>query len=67
VRENEPFGGSIVPLNQYRKNSQVRSLMLEFNRAILTDEKTGGLKADGEKLLRGIRKLVQDLKGKAGK
>lgn len=32
VSENEPFKGSIVPLSMYKKDSRVKSLMIEINK-----------------------------------
>jgi N-formylglutamate amidohydrolase len=34
---NEPYAGSIVPLNFYQKNNKVKSIMLEVNRNLYMD------------------------------
>ena len=41
VALNIPFAGSIVPAQYYHKDSRVISLMIEINRALYMDEKTG--------------------------
>lgn len=41
VSYNEPFVGSIVPECFYKKDKRVTSLMIELNRSIYMDEKTG--------------------------
>jgi N-formylglutamate amidohydrolase len=38
---NNPFCGTIVPLKYYRKNRNVKSVMLEINRSLYMDELTG--------------------------
>ena len=38
---NRPFSGAIVPIEYYRKNSKVHSIMIEINRKLYMDEKTG--------------------------
>lgn len=38
---NEPFSGSYVPLRFYRKDSRVRSAMIEIKRSTYMDEVTG--------------------------
>jgi N-formylglutamate amidohydrolase len=45
VALNSPFAGALVPMKHYRKNQNVRALMIEVNRALYCDEKTG-LKGD---------------------
>lgn len=41
VSINNPFCGTIVPLKFYRKNKNVMSVMIEINRSLYMDEKTG--------------------------
>jgi N-formylglutamate deformylase len=36
-----PYSGSIVPMANYQKDKRVRSIMLEVNRKLYMDEKTG--------------------------
>ena len=41
VGVNSPYSGSLVPTAYYRKNPDVRSVMIEVNRRLYMDEKTG--------------------------
>jgi N-formylglutamate deformylase len=41
VGVNSPYSGSLVPSATYRKNPDVRSVMIEVNRRLYMDEKTG--------------------------
>ena len=41
VSENEPFSGSIVPTEYWRKTKEVASIMIEIRRDLYMDEKTG--------------------------
>jgi N-formylglutamate deformylase len=41
VALNSPFAGALVPMKHYRKNHNVQALMIEVNRALYCDEKTG--------------------------
>ena len=41
VRFNEPFSGSIVPSKYYKVDKRVASIMIEINRSLYMDEKTG--------------------------
>lgn len=41
VNVNTPFSGAIVPLEFFRKDRRVSSLMIEINRQLLMDENTG--------------------------
>lgn len=38
VLENEPYGGSLVPLEFYRREARVRSIMIQVNRRICLGE-----------------------------
>jgi N-formylglutamate amidohydrolase len=38
---NRPFAGSIVPIEHYRENPNVLSIMIEVNRRLYINEKTG--------------------------
>ena len=38
---NRPFSGTIVPLEFYKKDSRVESIMIEVNRRLYMDESTG--------------------------
>jgi N-formylglutamate deformylase len=41
LKLNSPYEGTIVPLDYYRTNKSVSSLMIEVNRRLYMDEKTG--------------------------
>ena len=41
VELNRPFGGSIVPMTHYQQDARVVSVMIEINRSLYMDEKTG--------------------------
>jgi N-formylglutamate amidohydrolase len=51
-----PYAGSIVPMEHYRSNKNVQSIMLEVNRRLYMDE------ASGDRLpqFESIRGVVQD-------
>jgi len=38
---NTPFGGALVPLQYFRKERSVSSIMVEVNRSLYMDEKSG--------------------------
>ena len=59
VEINSPFKGTIVPLKFYKREKRVQSIMIEINRSIYMNEKTGKkqqafltLKKDIEEILR---------------
>ena len=41
VRLNEPFEGTIVPMKYYHRDKRLLSIMIEVNRRLYMDEKTG--------------------------
>ena len=41
IKINEPFSGSLVPWEYYQKSKNVHSIMIEVNRKLYMDEKTG--------------------------
>jgi len=41
VEVNRPYSGSIVPLDYYQMEKRVSSIMIEINRELYMDEKTG--------------------------
>lgn len=38
---NAPFSGTLVPLSRYRKDARVSSIMVEVNKGLYMDERTG--------------------------
>jgi N-formylglutamate amidohydrolase len=61
VALNSPFAGALVPMKHYRKDRNVQSLMVEVNRALYCDEKTG-LKGDN---FSEVSRLIREALGKA--
>lgn len=41
IKENHPFAGTIVPIKYYHLNRNVYSIMIEVNRKLFLDERTG--------------------------
>ena len=41
VSHNQPFAGSYVPIQYYREDARVKSLMIEVNRSLYMEEATG--------------------------
>jgi N-formylglutamate deformylase len=61
VALNSPFAGALVPMKHYRKNQNVQALMIEVNRALYCDEKTGSKNDNfGE-----VSRLIREALGKA--
>jgi N-formylglutamate deformylase len=66
---NQPYAGSIVPMDFYHKNSRMISIMIEVNRSLYMDESTGMktvafeiTKHDIQVILNSIK--TQQLRGK---
>lgn len=57
VKRNQPFAGSIVPMEFYQKDNKVKSLMIEINKRIYMDEVTFSKKQQFDKM----SKLVCDI------
>lgn len=55
---NTPFCGTIVPLKFYKKNKNVRSVMLEINRSLYMDESTGKKNKYFSKLKQDISQII---------
>jgi len=63
VGENTPFKGSIVPLKFYKKNKNVKSVMIEINKRLYL-QKDGTLdKTKLKKLQELMNKIIKILKG----
>jgi len=61
VKFNEPFSGSLVPDKYYQKNRHVQSLMIEINRGLYMDEKTGGKNSGYGKVKLDIERVLSKL------
>jgi len=55
VEYNKPFSGSIVPSRYYQIDKRVSSIMIEINRSLYIDEKTG-IKLEG---FNGIKDAIE--------
>jgi len=58
VKENSPFAGTMVPLKFFRSEPNVQSLMIEINRKLIMNEKTGGKTRESEKLFQLIAEIL---------
>ena len=59
---NEPFAGSMVPSQYYQRDKRVCSIMIEINRSLYMDEKTGALKANFVRIFKTIRTAVRHIR-----
>jgi N-formylglutamate amidohydrolase len=53
-----PFSGTMVPLAFYRKDRRVRSVMLEVNRRLYMDERTGFKKGNFDQVRAFVGRLI---------
>lgn len=58
---NTPFCGTIVPLKYYRQNNNVMSVMIEINRKLYMNEKTGEKNNGFNKINNDIVNVVKNL------
>ena len=57
---NTPFAGAIVPEPFYsQRDKRVRSLMVEVNRSLYMDEKTGKKKETFEKVKKAVQGFLK--------
>jgi N-formylglutamate deformylase len=61
VRVNSPYSGSLVPSAYYRKNPNVWSVMIEVNRNLYMDEKTGAKSSGFESVKNAIQAILKEL------
>jgi N-formylglutamate deformylase len=61
VCRNFPFAGTMVPMKYYRKDSRISSVMIEINRRLYMDEKTGGKLPGFQKTRELIQGLLQEM------
>lgn len=61
VKENSPFAGTMVPMKHYRSEPAVQSLMIEINRKLIMNEKTGEKIRESEKLFQLISEILSVL------
>ena len=58
---NEPFTGTIVPASLYKRDSRVKSIMIEVRRDLYMDEATGSKKHDFKTVRHQISKFIDEL------
>jgi len=61
VRINQPYSGTIVPIKHNRREPRVQSVMIELNRSLYMDEKTGKKSAGYPLIEKTIRDILKDL------
>ena len=59
VRVNTPYCGTITPIKHYGKDKRVLSIMVEVNRKLYMNEKTGEKTKGFEKTKEMCRKLMK--------
>lgn len=63
VRFNTPYYGAITPIKHYGKDKRVSSVMVEVNRRLYMDEKTGEKNADFDRIHEVCVKLMRTAAG----
>ena len=63
VNINHPFSGSMVPFAFYKKNPGVMSVMIEINRKLYMNEKTGQINSGFSNTRDVIRKVLEFING----
>lgn len=58
---NRPFGGTIVPLQYYKQDLRVESIMIEVNRKLYMNEKTGEKSSNFNTIKNDIEKAITRL------
>ncbi len=61
VGVNSPYSGTLVPSAFYRKNPNVRSVMIEVNRKLYMDEETGTKSSGFESVKDRIQDVLKEL------
>lgn len=61
VAINTPFAGAIVPMDFYRSTDAVSSIMIEVNRGLYMDERTGEKSGQFERTATQVRQLLLKL------
>ncbi len=61
VAINQPFSGTVVPVDYYGKNKQVESVMIEINRNLYMNEQTGEKSDNFEIIKQEVSELLIDL------
>jgi N-formylglutamate amidohydrolase len=61
VDVDSPYSGTIVPQSHYRKNRSVESIMVELNRSLYMDERTGRRSNRYDVIRRATQALIAQL------
>jgi N-formylglutamate deformylase len=61
IRVDRPFSGVLVPIEFFRKESAVSGIMIEINRSLYMDEKTGNRLSGFETTKRAVCDVVSEL------
>ncbi len=63
TRRDWPFAGTLTPMRYYRRDSRVRSIMIEVNRRLYMDEETGEKTAGFDPTRAFVRGVLGALEG----
>jgi N-formylglutamate amidohydrolase len=58
VDVDAPFAGALVPLSSYRKDRRVLSVMIEVNRRLYMEERSGVKRHDFDKVRAAIGRII---------
>ena len=61
IKSNSPFSGTMVPLSHYKKNPAVSSILIEINRCLYMDERTGLKNEFFDKTKQEIRTILNKI------
>ncbi len=61
VGVNEPFSGSLVPLQYYQKDQRVQSIMIEIRRGLYMNEANGEKNSDFSQMNKVTAEFLEDL------
>jgi N-formylglutamate deformylase len=62
VQINKPYGGTLVPIEFYKKDHKVTSIMIEINRSLYMNERTGEKKDTFESVKKEIKMVLHSIK-----
>ena len=62
VKINQPYNGTIVPTEFYQKDSRIMSIMIEINRSLYMDEKSGTKNDSFESIKKEINEVLNSIK-----
>jgi len=61
VEMNRPFSGALVPMEHFRKETVVTGIMIEINRGLYMDEKTGNRLSEFKNVKQTVGTVVSEL------